>query len=199
MPSVNEAKFFGAAEFIKALEELGTKVPTSAKRKGLYAGAVILRDEARRQVSVRTGALKKSIVAATKKLKGKGQLDYIGIVRIKNNKFAVKLDDKNVPMRRKDGRLRIVMVKKKGVTDTIYPRNYAHLVEFGTKAHATTPKHKKPQADQPYPFHPGAKPKAFFRPAFDAKTGAALDAFKKAVVEEIAKVEAKAKLKGKKR
>lgn len=185
MPAVKEVQFFGAREFIEGLREMGLKVPTTAVRKGLYRGAVIIRDEARRRVPKRHGALKKATVAVTKRIKSGKGLDYIGIVRIDKIKFVVS--------RTKKGKLRLARVKKTGVRDTIYPRNYAHLVEYGTRPHSTSPKGKpaKTNGRRVPRMHPGAKAKPFMRPAYDAKVGAAFQAFKEEVLGQLGKIAVK--------
>lgn len=194
MPAVKEVQFFGAREFIEGLREMGLKVPTTAVRKGLYRGAVIIRDEARRRAPVRTGALKKSIVAVTKRIKSGKGLDYIGIVRIDKVKFIVTRSKGKLRLRRlsKDGRVKVNGVTLKPSTDTIYPRNYAHLAEFGTSPHSTAPKNlskaKGSKGRRVPRQHPGAKAKPFMRPAYDTKIGSAFTAFKEEVLSELGRI-----------
>ncbi len=57
---------------------------------------------------------------------------------------------------------------------------YAHMVEFGTRAHKITPKDGKALRIAGYIVadadHPGARPRPYARPAFDAKAQAAIQA-----------------------
>lgn len=57
---------------------------------------------------------------------------------------------------------------------------YANLVEFGTARHLIKPKNRKSLflagLAREVVDHPGAKPKPFMRPAFDAKAQAAIEA-----------------------
>lgn len=58
---------------------------------------------------------------------------------------------------------------------------YAHMVEFGTAAHLIKPKNRKSLffagVMRELVEHPGATPKPFMRPAFDAAAAAAINAF----------------------
>lgn len=58
---------------------------------------------------------------------------------------------------------------------------YAHMVEFGTAAHLIKPKNRKSLffagVMRELVEHPGAAPKPFMRPAFDAAAAAAINAF----------------------
>lgn len=71
---------------------------------------------------------------------------------------------------------------------TIRPRNYAHLVNLGTKPHTIKFKNRNRTM-----LHPGTKPVAFQRPALAASKAEAI----RKGEEQLAKVLAKIKAKGK--
>jgi hypothetical protein len=80
-------------------------------------------------------------------------------------------------------------VKGKGLTirgnlSKIWPRKYAHLVEFGAKPHKIGNRQ-----------HPGSPPSGFMRKAKDTKGGAAIAAFTAQMKEETAKAAASARAK----
>lgn len=188
----------GVSDIVKAAQEAGTKVTKQAVRNALREGAVVIRDEARRRVSVRTGALKKSIVAETRGVKGsqdaKGRpTRHVAVVTIQRKAFEV--NDKGRAVKAK-------LLKRgevaKNITGKVYPRNYAHLVEFGTAPHAlgggSTVRDRKTGAagEQKGAKHPGSRPKAFMRPAYDTKRAEAEKAIAARLRVEIAKAVEKA-------
>lgn len=182
MPAVKPA-VIGLKDVREALQSIGAVVTQTADRKGLYAGAVVVRDAARKKAPKRTGALRKAIVARTdrKRDAGGGKTgQYVGQVVIdRRAKFVETVTKK--------GRTILKKVKQKGTKGTVYPRNYAHLVEFGTKPHPTTPKHKKADPKRRYPRHPGAAAKPFLRPAEMESRTAVANAYSKAVLVEVEK------------
>jgi HK97 gp10 family phage protein len=70
---------------------------------------------------------------------------------------------------------------------------YAHLVEFGTKAHEIKPKKRKSLflagLLREIVFHPGAKPNAFMRRSFDETSGKAVQEIANATRKKIAQLE----------
>lgn len=119
-------KVSGLPEISAALSEIGGRVATNLARRGVYAGGVVLRDEARRLVLVRTGALKKAtVVKRGDPLKGVQSISY-GIAKVR---FVMR------GRVTKSGRIsrRLRRVTGKGGKGFIVPRLYAHLVELGTK------------------------------------------------------------------
>ena len=156
----------GVKEVVENLRAMGITLTQTAIRRALYKGAVVLRDEARRRVPVRSGALKKSIVAVTDRLAGKGS-DHIAKVTIKRNRYTIT--DK--------GRLKLFKGKTWGGVAQelrVVPRKYAHLVEFGSRPH--TIKIPKRGERQITINHPGGAPKPYMRPALSAKRGEAIAA-----------------------
>ena len=187
MPAVKPVTFKveGMREVLAALEELPKRVRKNVVRRSLYAGATIVRDEARRRVPVRTGALKKTIIARTNKPKKSYPDLFFGEVAIQSQAFNFG----------KKGRARKVkkdpMRTRKYYRGEIYPRNYAHLVEFGTAPHATG------RGGMGGRMHPGARPKPFMRPAYESKKHEAVEVIRKSALENIDKEVAKLAAKGK--
>ncbi|MGH7243609.1 MAG: HK97-gp10 family putative phage morphogenesis protein [Phycisphaerales bacterium] len=134
MPAVKPG-VIGLKETADALKAIGIVVTASADRKALYAGAVVVRDVARKNAPKRTGALKKAISARTKRISnGAGGTSTVGQVFIAPLKFK--------PTTTKTGKAslkRFTHKKGSGVRGYIYPRNYAHFPEFGTSRMAAKP------------------------------------------------------------
>lgn len=63
-------RFKGGAELQKALNQLPAKLERNVMRSALRQGANVIRDEARSNVPVKTGALKKSIKVSTRARRG---------------------------------------------------------------------------------------------------------------------------------
>lgn len=168
MPAVQTTKveIQGLKELLASLDELPKRVRKKVMNKGLKAGVGVIRDEARRLVPVRYGALQKAIIARLNKPKGTFFFAEVTI-----NRSAYTLDKKGrakkIP---KDSRR-----KRKYYKGELYPKNYAHLVEFGTQPHALG--HGR--------MHPGAQPKPFLRPAYEAKKTLAIEVMRSTMLEAI--------------
>lgn len=160
---------FGAEEIINNLQAVVGKLKKSAIRTGLRNAATVIRDEAKRQVPVRTGSLKKAIKATTARAKKNPNVPYIGLVKI--DKVAFAKNEKGKLKRVKRDKNSKGRIYKRG---EIYPRNYDHLVERGAQEHNLNS--ETPGA--PYKRHPGAKPNPFMRRAFFASSTKALAVFK---------------------
>lgn len=186
MPSVDKQIVIGYAEVKGTLEFLWKSASKPALRRGLYAAAALLRDDARRRVSVRTGALKRSIEAVTTNEMGPdGKRDQpVGRVRISKKIFAIVVG--------KNGQTKSRLLKgAKNIKGRAYPRNYAHLVEYGTRAHFLG------SSSAGHRMHPGARPKPFIRPAWDAKRAAAIAKCTEIVLRDIENAATKRAAKGK--
>lgn len=122
-------------EIIKALDTLKYRTRTNLVRRGLYAGGIVLRDEARRLAHVRTGALKKAIVAIRGDPSPAGEagsgrpaaVDQVVSYGIGKVRFVAT----------KKGRLRRAgkttrASRRASGLEYIFPRLYAHLIEIGT-------------------------------------------------------------------
>jgi HK97 gp10 family phage protein len=157
----------GLKDVQSRLLDLPRKVGMSVVRRNLYRGAVIIRDEARTLVAVRYGALQKSIAAQTDRL---GKERNVIVMRVLVLPNAFRLNEKS-------GRIK-KQKRKKGerryYRGEIYPRNYAHLVEFGTQP--------RPQGKG---TNPGVRPRPFMRAAFDLRKDEALDTIVRGIRDEV--------------
>lgn len=191
MPAIADGpNLSGFSQLSEKLQRLADQVSKKAQRRALAAGAVVVREDARRRVSVRYGALKKSIVSGTRR--SQKSKEYYGYVTIAAKAFRVNAKGKAKAVSSKVQTLR----KKKYVRGEVYPRNYAHLVEFGTSPHSiksgTTNKGvagylNRWGAELDGRLHPGAKPKPFMRPAVDTNGEAISAAIEKVLREAIEK------------
>lgn len=111
-------KVEGLRQIADALNKLDKKVSTKIARKAARAGALLIRDEAKRRVPVDTGLLKQNIVVKKFRDRGEGNVRYgIGLISSK----AVYRDNK--------------VNRRKGRVGQSYYRDktfYGHMVEFGT-------------------------------------------------------------------
>lgn len=184
MPPTANGHVLGLAELQRNLESLGIKVAPAASRRALYTGATIFRDEARRLVPVESGALRKAIVAETRGSFAAGvRKPYAYYARVSISRRAF--------VRGRGGkarRIRKVAGDQAYERGEIYPRNYAHLVEFGTRPHSVAPgaKLSNPASQRPM-FHPGARARPFMRPAFDGKRAAAETAIRQRLWAEVSR------------
>lgn len=105
MPSINDKIVLNFREVRKALADLPARISKNVIRRAMYAGAVVIRDDARTRAPVETGALRSSIVAKASTTK---EGEIYGSVGVDRKTFS--------------------RGKRKGRK----PRRYAHLVEFGT-------------------------------------------------------------------
>jgi len=188
MPSVKITQVRGAFhiqgldEVRRNLQSLPQRLGNAVARRGLYAGAKVVRDEARRLApqppakakkgSSRTGKLKKAIGAESR-----------GVFKDASGKPT-------------EHRAVVLIRKPKGASRNV--RSYAHFVEFGTRPHAVgkgsilnpfnRSKKKRKQVGR---RHPGTSPQPFMRPAFDTKKFEAVHAIVDTTKAELAKELAK--------
>lgn len=133
MPAINERVVLGWADLDQKLQQLVPKVRYKAMRRGLYAGAALIRDEARRRVHVRLGFLKRQIRAYAGSPKAKQDLTasvYIARGRFINVPSIRTLKSGAQVYRTKWHRTTATLSSIKG--RYVNPRRYAHLLEFGT-------------------------------------------------------------------
>jgi len=184
MPAINDTIVLGLADVRAKLKELPKRLGINVVRRALLASAGVIRDKAREKVPVRTGALKKSIIARTNNSR-KNKDEYRAEVTIA--KAAYRTNDKGKLFKRKS-------TTKKGKVyerGDIYPRNYAHLVEFGTKPHILTPKRSKNSNYRGPKHHPGATKHPFMQPARDEGFEPAIQRFREVARRETEKELAK--------
>lgn len=129
MNSKNEGYGFtveGLEESIKQLENLDERIKKKVAKKSLMKVARYARDEAKKNVSVRTGELKRHIVALSGRIRDRHVSESVVLVRrirSVNIKQSVKLGKKwgnRLYMKRGGKRVKI----------HVY---YGHMVEKGTK------------------------------------------------------------------
>lgn len=184
MPAINDTIVLGLADVRARLKELPSRLGKNVVRRALLAAAGVIRDKAREKVPVRTGALKKSIIARTNNSR-RNKDEYRSEVTIA--KAAYRTNETGKLFKRKS-------TSKKGKLyerGDIYPRNYAHLVEFGTKPHILTPKKRKNSSYRGPKHHPGATKKPFMQPARDEGFDPAMKRFAEVARRETDKEVAK--------
>lgn len=188
MPAINEKIVLGLDDVRAKLKELPSRLGKNAIRRALYAAAQVVRDKAKQKAPVRTGALQKSIIATSRKSRRSQEGEYIATVAI--DKRAFKLSDKGklTPVGRKMQKWRGLLY----VRGEIYPRNYAHLVEFGTKPRLLIPRQRRKRDSYKGPKnHPGSIAKPFMRPALDEGFAPAVKRFTEVARRETEKELAK--------
>lgn len=166
---VASTRVIGLADLMAKFDILGQRLATNVCRRGLLAGAAVIRDDARPRIPKRTGNLKKNLIAESR---------------------GVFKDGSGKPAEHRA----VVIVRRKIKGKGYPPRTYAHFVEYGTQPHATGAgsirkvfKGSKRTVRQVGGMHPGAKAKPFLRPAFDAKKFEAVRAIEKKIREELDK------------
>ncbi|MFN0133425.1 MAG: HK97-gp10 family putative phage morphogenesis protein [Phycisphaerales bacterium] len=170
----------------RKMDQLGVRIATNVVRRGLLAGAGLMRDDARRRVSVRRGALKKAIIAETDR-KGSTRERIVANVKIAPRAFTVTAKGRLKAVSKKVQKER----KRRSIKGEIYPRNYAHLVEYGTRPHHVGKGSKLSKGKASGLLHPGARPRPYMRPAYDAKSAEARQLVERVVKAEFVKELAK--------
>lgn len=154
----------GLAELQRTLDALPAKLEANLLRGALRAGAKVLADEAKRRVPVLHGDLKKSIRVSVRINRRLGRVE--AVIKAGSGKKA----------------LATYLSGGRQMVRSATPW-YARLVEKGTRPHSIKPRKARALALQgkgrtvEAVDHPGARPKPFMAPAFDAKATAAINAF----------------------
>lgn len=180
MPSVRNYEvlgrnvIFGLEELREKFEQIHEELATDVLKEGLKEGAGVIRDDAKRRVrqnSHRFGALEEAIVVESRGLVRRvgGRREIVGqratvTIAVKAFRYSEGLGELYL-MKYSAGKNKKAPRYLKG---DIYPRNYAHLVEFGVRPHYQ-PKRKR--------MHPGFAPEPFIRPAYDEKKDEAVRVF----------------------
>lgn len=187
----------GLDAVLSTVRSMGLELKGPKVRRALYQGAVVVRDAARARVQVRTGSLKKAIVAESrqskrnKKTKNVPENPFYAIVKTAKVAFEAPPDQQSletVPGQKQLAPIKLKSVdrrtssggKKSGRRynrGDIYPRNYDHLVEFGTKPHDL---HKNTK-HRPK-IHSGARAKPYMKPAYFAAMPTAQKVIEAAIV-----------------
>lgn len=180
----------GVPELRRRFMLLGTKIEDKVMRGALYAGVVIIRDEAKRHVPVRFGLLKKSIKAVSSVPKSQGPSGGLVVakVTIERKKYSAAGFTLKGKAKFKGQKYVIKKHNGRGIGDVqgyIVPKLYAHLVEYGTAPHAIgkgservlrSGKNVIGPGFQHGAMHPGAKANPFLRTAWDNKRAEAMAA-----------------------
>lgn len=182
MPAIadNFALKLDLTDVRRKMELLGVRISSNALRRALLAGAAIIRDDARRRVRKRTGALERSIIAETDR-KGSSREQLVANVKIASKAFTVNKRGKAKAVSSKVQKAR----GKAKARGELYPRAYAHLVEFGTRPHRTGKGSSLGDRKQRGRSHPGARPQPFMRPAFDTKGEEAKKLIEKGIRQQL--------------
>jgi HK97 gp10 family phage protein len=162
-----DVNIVGGKELAEFLKSLPLKLERNIMRAALRAGARVIADEAKKNLSVhKTGALKASIRTSSRSQKG--------------TVFAYA---------RAGGR--------RGAANKDKSAFYSAFIEFGSAAHAIVPKNKpflvfrardgRLVKTKFIPRHPGITARPFMRPAFDSKGEAAVAAVSKRIRERLTK------------
>ena len=150
----------GGAELAAALQQFGANIERNMMRGALRSGAQVIAEEAKSRVPVDSGELKDSI--------------RVRAGRIRNGKVMYYVQAGSSKP-----------IKKKGPNGKVEYKNpwYAHLVEFGVRAHVIiaggATKAGKVLASAARVLgekvdHPGTQAKPFMRPALDNKADDAI-------------------------
>lgn len=113
----------GLKELSKALKAFPQNVQNNILNSAVRAGAVTIQKEARKNVSIRTGLTKASIIIKKRRPKSKTRIKFsIGIRRIKDGRewYEKNLNSKYFKDKPKDA-------------------YYAHMIEFGTSKAEASP------------------------------------------------------------
>ena len=165
-------KIEGAADLYKALQAIGVKIAPKAMRRGVKKAMVPVLNDMRqnlvRQGATETYSLLESL--GTKIKTYKNSEVTVGLVGVQTEKKGKKNKKGKPKTRLRTDKHRLVR-NGKVLRD---PIKYAHLVEFGTRAHAVGKGSqikrldgRKTSGKQSGGKHPGTKARPFIRPAID--------------------------------
>lgn len=133
MPRVGHIEIRGTEQISASLARLERRTRTKYLRKAVRRGATLIRDEARLRVRKRSGALASRIVASSDRSRDRSIIK--AKVHVRGGKAAVKYHK------------RLGQTNEQGeISKRIYPRRYAHLIEFGSK-HAPAFPFMRPAVD----------------------------------------------------
>lgn len=195
----------GLKELDGALEALiastSARTAKTALRKALIDAGEPMAARARQLVPARTGKLRASIAISARLKNSAGKAAYAAAMR-SGASSSDAVSAMRAAQRAAKGEAASVEVY---VGPSGRPASRAHWVEFGTKPHVIRPKSSGDGllsiwAGQPGAIvarvaevnHPGQKPRAFMRPAFDTTAGQVLGAIAGAMRTRLAEAAARA-------
>lgn len=158
----------------KAMRLLPGKIYKKVVVQASRAAMTPMLSQAKRNVPVEHDVLKKSLGKITRTYAKNGVV-FVVVGPRKGYKQTITRED--------------------GTTRNVDPRNYSHLVEFGTTSHDITPRRapvmtwtQDGQSFQvPSVDHPGTRPTGFMRTAFDSKKGLVIAKYTKQVSKSLEK------------
>nr|WP_314540135.1 HK97-gp10 family putative phage morphogenesis protein [uncultured Massilia sp.] len=165
----------GGRELDAFLQQLSTKVEKNIMRAALRAGAAVIRDEARNNVSVLDGLLRRSIRVSGRAKNGTVTASvkvgaFYGLMieyGVKPHLIKVQEEEKAINYR---------LTRKRGTLTRVSMRTVnRHVLQIGNHFVG------------PVVSHPGFSEKPFLRPALDTKAGAAIEAVKDKIRQRLTK------------
>jgi HK97 gp10 family phage protein len=162
-----DVNIVGGKELADFLKSLPLKLERNIMRAALRAGARVIANEAKKNITTEdTGALKRSVRTSSRSQRG----TVFAYARAGGKRSGAKKDQAAF---------------------------YAAVIEFGSAAHAIVPKKKpflvfrardgRLVKTKFIPRHPGITARPFMRPAFDSKGEAAVAAVSKRIRERLTK------------
>lgn len=173
MPARDE-NILGGRELDELLQTLPGKMQKNINRAGLRAGAVVLRDEAKRNVPVASGDLRNSVRVTSRargaevsvSVKAGNRIAYYArFVEYGTREHLVQVSDQDRGINRRTGRQ---------ISLTTINRQRRSLAIGGNLI-------------GPSVQHPGARPKPFMRPAVDSALPRAIEAITAKIRERLTK------------
>lgn len=174
----DESTILGGRKLAEFLQQLPVKLEKNIMRAALAAGARVIRDEAKENVPVKLGALRKSIKVSTNSKRGTvtakvkagdKRAFYAHMVEYGTKAHLIKVEDEDRPINYK-------LTQKRGVLTRVSIRTInRNSLRIGNSFVGPTIE------------HPGSEPRPYLRPALDSKSGAAISAVADKVRERLTK------------
>lgn len=168
----------GGRELGQFLQGLPVKVEKNIMRAALRAGAAVIREEARNNVPVDDGLLRKSVRVSTSSKRGvvtatikagNAQAFYAHMVEYGTKPHLIKVREEDRPINYR-------LTQKRGVLTRVSIKTMnRHALRIGNHFVGASV------------HHPGATPKPFMRPALDSKSTAAVQAVSDKIRERLTK------------
>lgn len=171
-----ESTIVGGRQLAQALQQLPTKIERNIMRAALAAGARVIRDDARQNVSVIDGALRRSIKVSTGSKRGTVTAKVKAGDRVAFYAHMVEYGTKPhlIKVKEEDRPINYRLTRKRGVLTRVSMRTINRRgLRIGNNFIGPTVE------------HPGARPAPYMRPALDNKTGEAIAAVAAKVRERL--------------
>lgn len=165
----------GGRELDAFLQQLPVKVEKNIMRAALRAGAAVIRDEARNNVSVLDGLLRRSI-RVTGQVKNGTATASVKVGAFYGNMVEYGTRAHLIKVQEEEKAINYRLTRKRGVLTRVSMRTInRHVLQIGNHFVGPTVS------------HPGAHQKPFLRPALDTKAGAAIEAVKNKIRQRLTK------------